>query len=876
MEHQRVWVRSDAGARFRAVVRLASVLAGAGVVAFLLFAAPGRGAGPVVPFRIVLTNAAFATLAVDHRGVAYGVAETGATSLYRLYSSTDEGQTWTAVADFPSCSRVTDLSVLSDDTLLAHVNNCANVAIYRSADHGATWKTVFTFPQPDDYRTLTPHSITDDGQAVYVGSYNTLDSSNHENWVWRSLDDGQTWQVVLDTTTHRHIHFVQADPTTHWVYVGYGDEGVAEIDVTRDQGATWSPLCTGDQCLAVDIAFDPSGFAIFGQDLPYGSDNIQRVNLATGAVSTIMPLPGISYSSMRLPGGVWLIGTTHGAGTAYVPGDLDVHLFASIDNGQTFSDVYDTPYDPNDCCYALKVQFAYPNGDFPIQVGGGTLVAHIDTAPSPPTNTNPPTISGNPVNGQLLSAATGAWTGSPTGYSYEWRRCDATGAGCVAIASATLPGYTLLSADVGHTLRVAATASNAEGNATAVSTQTAAVTSANAVLVVVAHPDDEALGFAGVIESAVAQGRPVYVAVVTNGDASQLGSDTGYCGASSGAPATTAHYGLRRDGETLAAMSLLGLVRTSDPASTRVFFLGYPDGGLQTIASSGAGWTGDATGLHRTYAEDGDGSNSSCNGDLHYQLSGMHAPLSASGLSGDLDSLIALTRPADVYTNAAFDGHPDHATLHQFVVDAVQRSGLTPVVHSTLMHPSGSGSCMAQSAYMWPNPSDPAGVNPNGRFTPTLDVTGPPTPVCSSSPTGQSWGSAGPPSELAAVPADMRSTDPSTNKKWQVISQYASQINCTVNPDGTYQASCGYMRAFVKAHEFFWTETVAQPPAACEHEFAGDQRQRGGGTGVVGLDRCLDGQPQRLQLRVAPLRCGRRGLCGDRRSDQCRLHVGCR
>ncbi|MGZ6691758.1 MAG: WD40/YVTN/BNR-like repeat-containing protein, partial [Solirubrobacteraceae bacterium] len=477
LQHASVWPR--AGERFAATVRVATVVAGTGVVAFLLFAAPSRGAGPVVPFRIVLTNAAFATLAVDHRGVAYGVAETGATSLYRLYSSTDEGQTWTAVADFPSCSRVTDLSVLSDDTLLAHVNNCANVAIYRSADHGATWKSVFTFPQPDDYRTLTPHSITDDGHAVYIGSYNTLDSSNHENWVWRSLDDGQTWQVVLDTTTHRHIHFVQADPTTHWVYVGYGDEGVGEIDVTRDQGATWSPLCTGDQCLAVDIAFDPSGFAIFGQDLPYGSDNIQRVNLATGAVSTIMPLHGISYSSMRLPGGVWLIGTTHGPGTAYVPGDLDVHLFASIDNGQTFSDVYDTPYDPNDCCYALKVQFAYPNGDFPIQVGGGTVVAHIDTSSSsPPANTSLPAISGSAVVGQLLSASTGVWSGSPSGYAYEWRRCDTTGAGCVAIGGATSAGYTLTLADVGATLRVAVTASNGGGSATAVSTQTAVVAAA--------------------------------------------------------------------------------------------------------------------------------------------------------------------------------------------------------------------------------------------------------------------------------------------------------------------------------------------------------------------------------------------------------------
>ena len=400
-------------------------------LAFLVFAAPGRGAASgAVPFRIVLTNDGYTTLAVDHRGVAYGTAITGPTALYRLYSSTDEGQTWTPVADFPTCSRVTDISVLSDDTLLAHVNNCSNVSIYRSADHGATWTPTFTFPQPVVYRTLTPHSITDDGHSVYIGSYNTLDDSAHENWVWRSDDDGQTWHVVMDTTTHRHIHFVQADPTTHWVYVGFGDSGLAEIDVTRDQGATWSPLCTGDQCLAVDMAFDPSGFALFGQDVPYGTSNIQRVDLATGAVRTIMRLPGISYSSMRLRDGVWLIGTAHGVGTAYVPGDLDVHLFASIDGGQTFSDVYDTPYtDPNS--YALKVQFAYPNGDFPIQAtGGGTVVAHIDDPPAPTTTTATTTTTGTTGT----TAATTTTTTTTTTATTTIRRTTTT-----ATTTATSP-----------------------------------------------------------------------------------------------------------------------------------------------------------------------------------------------------------------------------------------------------------------------------------------------------------------------------------------------------------------------------------------------------------------------------------------------------
>ena len=56
------------------------------------------------------------------------------------------------------------------------------------------------------------------------------------------------------------------------------------------------------------------------------------------------------------------------------------------------------------------------------------------------------------------------------------------------------------------------------------------------VLVVAAHPDDETLGFAGVIESAIAAGRPVYVAVVTNGAAVSSPISAPVCGAADGTP----------------------------------------------------------------------------------------------------------------------------------------------------------------------------------------------------------------------------------------------------------------------------------------------------------------------------------------------------
>ncbi len=100
------------------------------------------------------------------------------------------------------------------------------------------------------------------------------------------------------------------------------------------------------------------------------------------------------------------------------------------------------------------------------------------------------------------------------------------------------------------------------------------------VLVVVAHQDDEALGYAGVIAKERAAGRRVVIALVTNGDSGLSGTASGYCGAASGNPATNVQYGLTRSAETRNAMALLGLQWTPNLATTNIIFLGYPQNGL--------------------------------------------------------------------------------------------------------------------------------------------------------------------------------------------------------------------------------------------------------------------------------------------------------
>jgi fibronectin type 3 domain-containing protein len=113
--------------------------------------------------------------------------------------------------------------------------------------------------------------------------------------------------------------------------------------------------------------------------------------------------------------------------------------------------------------------------------GSSTAISNqtaVISAPAPiaPSNTSPPTISGNTVVGQTLRGDNGTWSGTqPISYSDQWRRCDQSGNNCTDISGATAQTYTLVSADLRMTIRVAVTASNAGGSTTATSNQTAIV-----------------------------------------------------------------------------------------------------------------------------------------------------------------------------------------------------------------------------------------------------------------------------------------------------------------------------------------------------------------------------------------------------------------
>src|SRR5207237_3216494 len=107
-------------------------------------------------------------------------------------------------------------------------------------------------------------------------------------------------------------------------------------------------------------------------------------------------------------------------------------------------------------------------------VGGGTAAVSA----TPPVNTAQPSISGTTREGEVLSANPGAWKNAPSSYNYQWERGDTKGNNCTSIVGATARRYTLTSDDDNHHMRITYTAHNSPGSASAISPQSALVTSA--------------------------------------------------------------------------------------------------------------------------------------------------------------------------------------------------------------------------------------------------------------------------------------------------------------------------------------------------------------------------------------------------------------
>jgi hypothetical protein len=95
----------------------------------------------------------------------------------------------------------------------------------------------------------------------------------------------------------------------------------------------------------------------------------------------------------------------------------------------------------------------------------GLFVNDASLASGPPVVFALPTVSGSPIEGRVLTAASGSWSPSATSVAYQWQRDD--GDGFADISGATGTTYLLLGTDVDASFRVHVVATNAQGSAQA-------------------------------------------------------------------------------------------------------------------------------------------------------------------------------------------------------------------------------------------------------------------------------------------------------------------------------------------------------------------------------------------------------------------------
>jgi hypothetical protein len=110
--------------------------------------------------------------------------------------------------------------------------------------------------------------------------------------------------------------------------------------------------------------------------------------------------------------------------------------------------------------------------------GGTTTADSPATAPVAPlaiADVTRPKVTGTTVAGQRLTGDKGTWSGTISGYAWQWQRCDTAGAHCAAITGATNSDYMTRTDDVGHTLVVSVTATGPGGSATASSPASASI-----------------------------------------------------------------------------------------------------------------------------------------------------------------------------------------------------------------------------------------------------------------------------------------------------------------------------------------------------------------------------------------------------------------
>ncbi len=175
-------------------------------------------------------NAAMSVIAVDSRdnlfvGTFHQDLERGPTG--GIFRSTDNGETWFHIQQGLPDAHINDLQVNSNDEIFAVTPNL----ILKSIDDGETWQVILddSTKQLDEFRLLAINSQ----DHLFVGTFGS--------GILRSTDGGANWTVINTGQEYRTVYdfAIDADGV---IFIGVKNNGAYR---SRDNGATWEKINNG-------------------------------------------------------------------------------------------------------------------------------------------------------------------------------------------------------------------------------------------------------------------------------------------------------------------------------------------------------------------------------------------------------------------------------------------------------------------------------------------------------------------------------------------------------------------------------------------------------------------------------------------------------
>ncbi|MCW2961023.1 MAG: hypothetical protein JWM90_1410 [Thermoleophilia bacterium] len=336
-------------------------------------------------------------------------------------------------------------------------------------------------------------------------------------------------------------------------------------------------------------------------------------SIPTGQVEGIAPTAGTAAASGTPQSGATLTAALAGAWTTGNPSGTTTYRWRRCDaagaNCVNIPLATASTYQPVDADVDATIRVVVSRTNT-CAIGCGSAVATSD-----PTDTidgltptaGTLTITGRAVPDEIVSANPSGWTtGSPIGAdTFQWRRCDASGAACSDIAAATSATYVIQDADLDATLRVVLTRTNSCGTGCGAATLTSGPSAVVAAIASVATPatttTSSTTGTVAVPSSA--QVGDVLVVVITTRD----GSDQDIT------ERTTSHgtkYRQTNNSDRIAIALFYRVVTGAEQAS---YTFGWTDGrgtiltmlafaGLDTASPIGGYTEGSGTGTSQTAA----------------------------------------------------------------------------------------------------------------------------------------------------------------------------------------------------------------------------------------------------------------------------------